>query len=136
VSDARWREEMGRSTQPTLHAAVDKVFRKHAVELRRTQSIAGDRELRYESVWVSREVMVTEEDAGVTGARNRIIVTATPLEAQFDGDRVYRVRWQVENEVRSTENPDWHVGPMAMEVRSRFRPVYSDLELELRTGIR
>lgn len=106
------------------------------MELRRAQSDPGDRELRYESVWASRQVMATEEGAGVTGARNRIVLLATPLEVQFSGERLYRVRWEVENEVTSAQNPDWHVGPMATEVRSRFRPVFSDLELELRTGIR
>lgn len=135
LSDARWREDLGRSTRSTLATAVEKVFRKHAVELRRSPSV-GERELRYETVWVDRQVTAAEEGAGVTRARNRIVLVGTPMDAQFSGGRVYRVRWQVENEITSVKDSNWHMGPMVAEVQTRLQPVFSDLEMELRTGLR
>lgn len=135
LSDARWREDLGRSTRSTLATALEKVFRKHAVELRRSPSV-GERELRYETVWVDRQVTAAEEGSGVTRARNRIVLVGTPMDAQFSGGRVYRVRWQVENEITSVKDSNWHMGPMVAEVKTRLQPVFSDLEMELRTGLR
>lgn len=79
------------------------------MELRRTQAGPGDRELRYESVWISRQITATEEGVVTTGARNRIVLTAAAMEAGmggdvFSGEGVYRVRRQVENEVTSVDN--------------------------------
>lgn len=131
VSESYWRTDIGRVTRSTLNSAVDKVFRKHSIELRREQSEVGDREIRFETVWTSRQVMATEEGTGVTGARTRIVINGS----QVDGG-LYRVWWQVENEVTSAANADWHPGPLPNEVREQYRPVLSDLELEVRTGIR
>ncbi len=115
---------------------MDKVFRKHSIEMRREQAEMGDREIRFESVWKARQVMATEEGAGVTGARSRIVINGSLLDLQSGGDGIYRVWWQVENEVTSVANADWHRGPLPDQVREQYRPVLSDLELEVRTGIR
>lgn len=131
-SDSYWRVEMGQTTDGALRAALDKVFRKHAVVVRREQAQPGDRELRFETEWVLRDVLATEEGAGATGARNRIVIVAR----QGVGAGVYRLRWQVENEVTTAAVPEWHAGPLPQEVREQYRPVFSDLELEIRTAER
>lgn len=132
VADSYWRVEMGQTTQGALSTALDKVFRKHAVVVRRAQAAPGDRELRYETEWVLRDLLATEEGVGTTGARNRIIIVAR----QGSGAGIYRLRWQLENEVTTAAVPDWHAGPLPEEVRERYRPVFSDLELEVRTAQR
>lgn len=132
VSDSYWRVEMGQTTDGALRAALDKVFRKHAVVVRREQAAPGDRELRFETEWVLRDLLATEEGAGATGARNRIVIVAR----QGAGAGLYRLRWQVENEVTTAVVPEWHAGPLPEEVREQYRPVFSDLELEIRTAER
>lgn len=136
LSDSYWRVDMGRTTRAALHAALDKVFTKHAVVVRREQSVPGDRQLRFETEWVRRQVLATEEGAGVTGARNRIVLVASQLEMQWNGASVYRLRWQVENEVATATVPEWHAAPFPDEVEDTYRPVFSDLELEIRTAAR
>ncbi len=136
VTDSYWRTEIGRVSPSMLQGAIDKVFRKHAIVLRRSQFQSGAREIWFETEWTSRQIMATEEGVGVTAARNRLVLRGYRLEAQWDGDSVYRLVWQLENEVTSAASPDWHPAPLPDEVRDRYRPVLSDLELELRSGLR
>lgn len=136
LSDSYWRVDMGRTTQAALHGALDKVFSKHAVVVRREQSVPGDRQLRFETEWVSRQVLATEQGAGVTDARNRIVLVANQLDMQWSGASVYRLRWQVENEVVSGGNSDWHPAVLPNEVRDTYRPVFTDLETEIRIASR
>lgn len=130
--DSYWRVEMGQTTPGALRAALDKVFRKHAVVVRREQGAAGDREIRFETEWELRDRLATEEGAGATGARNRIVIVAR----QGAGAGVYRVRWQVENQLTTAAVPEWHAAPMPEELRERYQPVFSDLQLEIRTAER
>lgn len=128
-----WREDMGRLTGSTLQAGVEKIFQKHAVRISRTESTARD--LYYESVWEPREVMATEEVNGVTNARNRIVLRGRQVQSDMAGS-VFRVTWELQNEVTSLTAPDWHPGVVPDEVMEQYRPVYSDLVLETRTGVR
>jgi len=128
-----WREDMGRLTQSTLRAGVEKIFRKHAVRIGRTESTARD--LYYESVWQPREVMATEEVNGVTNARNRIVLRGRRVQSDMGGS-VFRVTWELQNEVTSLTASDWHPGIVPDQVMEQYRPVYSDLVLETRTGVR
>lgn len=133
VERTSWREDMGRLTQSTLQAGIQKIFRKHAVRVGRQESTARD--LYYESVWEPREVMATEEVNGVTNARNRIVLRGRRVQSDMGGG-LFRVTWELQNEVTSKTASDWHPGAVPDEVRERYRPVFSDLVLETRTGVR
>lgn len=134
VERTSWREDLGRLTQSTLQAGAQKIFRKHAVRIGRQESTARD--LYYESVWEPREVMAAEEVNGVTNARNRIVLRGRRVQSDMGGSAVYRITWELQNEVTSSTAPDWHPGVVPTDVMERYRPVYSDLVLETRTGIR
>lgn len=124
---------MGRLTQSTLQVGISKIFQKYAVRVGRQESSARD--LYYESVWEPREVMATEEVNGVTSARNRVVLRGRRVQSDMGGS-VYRVTWELQNEVTSTTAPDWHPGVVPEEVKEHYRPMFSDLVLETRTGVR
>lgn len=128
-----WREDMGRVTRATLETGLDKVVRKHALQIVRTQD--SSREIYYETLWVTREVLAEEEARGVTNARNRILLKGRRLESTMGGAGVYRITWEVENEVTSVGVEGWHPDALPGQVVEEFRPVYSDLMLEVRTGL-
>lgn len=133
AADSRWREDLGRLNRGTLEAGLDKIFSKHAVQLIRDEST--DRRLYYESRWVPREVVAAEEGLGTATGRNRIIIRGQRVEDSMSRGAIYRVTWEVENEVTTTTNPAWHPAMIPPEAIEKFRPVYTDLVLEVRTGL-
>ena len=68
-------------------------------------------------------------------ARNRILLKGRRLESTMGGAGVYRITWEVENEVTSVDVEGWHPDALPGQVVEEFRPVYSDLMLEVRTGL-
>ena len=127
-SQQHWREDIGRVTRGTLERGLEKIVLKHALQMNRTE--AGGREIYYETQWMTREVLASEQARGVTNARNRIVLTGR------QSMQVYRVTWELQNEVTSVSADGWHPDVLPPEVIERFRPIYSDLMLEVRTGIR
>ena len=128
-----WREDMGRVTRATLETGLDKIVRKHALQIARTQD--SSREIYYETLWMTREVLAEEEARGVTNARNRILLKGRRLESTMAGAGVYRITWELENEVTAVGVEGWHPDTVPGAVVEEFRPVYSDLMLEVRTGL-
>ena len=132
-AETLWREDLGRITQATLEDGLDKMIRKHALQLDRNQP--SGRDLYYELGWRTRDIFAREEAIGVTKARNRIVIRGRMIEASLDGSGVYRFTWELENEVATTDTPEWHPNAIPEEVVEQYRPIYSDLMLEVRTGV-
>lgn len=128
-AETLWREDMGRITQGTLEDGLDKMVRKYALRLNRQEEAARD--LYYETAWSTRDLLATEETQGVTNARNRIVIRGRRLEAG-----VFRFSWELQNEVTTTMVAEWHAHLIPPEVVEEYRPIYSDLMLEVRTGVR
>ncbi len=122
-----WREDMGRMSSATLNAGLDKIVRKYALQIARRTS--SSHEIYYETTWTEREVLAQEQMRGVTHARNRIVLRGRRLM------NVYRVTWDLENETVTAGVEGWHPDPVPDEVVEEFRPIYSDLLLEVRTGV-
>jgi hypothetical protein len=116
-----------------LVTAREKIWGKHTIPLFREENTS--RTLLWESQWMPRQPEGDETVAGVTGARNRVFMRGTLSGENLDGTFIYRVRFEAENQVQTTGTPDWHPAPFPPEVRERFKRVYDDLMLELRTGI-
>ena len=133
MQQTHWREDMGRMNHQTLVEGLEKVFQKYAVQVSRDEMSA--REFYYETRWVTRPVLALQDAAGATNARNRIVIRGHRLEGGMTGS-TYRVTWDVENEVTTPANPSWHPAVIPTEVVEQFRPIYSDLYLEVRTGLR
>ena len=130
---AIWREDMGRITRVTLETGLDKVVRKHALQIARVQD--SSREIFYETLWMNREVLAEEEVRGISNARNRIVLKGRMTGAEMGMEGVYRVTWELENEVTSATAQGWHPDVVPDEVVEDFRRIYSDLMLEVRTGL-
>ena len=133
-TETLWREDMGRITRGTLEDGLDKMVRKYALRLERDE-VRG-RDLYYELGWRTRDLFAQEEAIGVTKARNRIVIRGRMLESSLDGSRVYRFSWEVENEVTTADTPAWHANVIPEEVVEQYRSIYSDLTLEVRSGVR
>ena len=129
MAQTHWREDMGRMNQSTMASGLDKVVRKYGLQLAREEP--SGRELYYETRWIPREILAEEEAGGTTAARNRIVVRG-----HLVGTGLYRFTWDLENEVTTAVNASWHPERVPPEVIEQFRPIYSDLALETRTGIR
>ncbi len=125
--EVHWVEDIGRVTLSTFATGLDKVVRKYSLQMAR--EVTGGREVRYETTWVAREVVPSESARGVTHARNRIVIQGHSL------GTAHRMTWEVENEVSSATAEGWHPDVIPAEVVETYRPVYSDLMLEVRTGL-
>ena len=128
-----FRRDIGNVMIPPLTVAREKVFGKYQIPMFREEGTS--RSIMWETDWMPRQPAPEEAGAGVTGGRNRIIIRGTYVEERMDGTPVLRVRLEVENQVRTSMNPEWHPGPMPESVEERFEEVYDDLMLEVRAGI-
>lgn len=128
-----WREDMGRVTRVTLETGLDKIVRKYALQIARRQD--SSREIYFETLWGERDVLADEQARGVTHARNRILVKGRRLESTMGGAGVYRITWELENEVTSMGIEGWHPDVVPEQVIADYRDIYSDLMLEVRTGL-
>lgn len=131
--DALYREDLGRVMVVPLVRAREKIWGKHNIPIYRDESEA--RSLLYESQWMPRPPTAEEALGGATDGRNRVIMRGTLAGENLDGTFIYRVRFEVENQIQTQANPDWYPAPMPPEVRERFKRVFDDLALELRTGV-
>jgi hypothetical protein len=116
-----------------LQTAREKVFGKHQIPMLREEDTA--RSIYWESQWLPRETAPEEAAGGASEARNRVLVRGTYAEERIDGTVVLRVRFEVENQIRTELEPEWHPGPLPAMVEERFSQVYDDFMLEVRAGI-
>ena len=129
-----WREDLGRMTKATLDAGLGKITQKYTLRVDRNEQ--RPREFYYELAWMPRDVVAEEELLGVTNARNRIVLRGQLLEGGFGaGSESYRVTWELYNEITSATQTAWHPGKIPEVVVEEFRPIFSDLSMEVRTGM-
>ena len=134
VAQTYWREDMGRLNQATLDAGLQKILEKHALRLdRRERSNQG---IHYESNWIERSVQAEEHVRGVRNARNRFVIRGQALEFEWDARNVYRITWELQNEVTTTIGRGWHPATLPESVKEDFRRIYADLFMEVRTGVK
>lgn len=132
VSQNFWREDLGRLNQATLEEALAKITQKHGLRL--DQKYETGRDIRWELNWIPREVVAEEELRGVTNARNRIVIRG--VESGMGEVDFYRMTWELANEVTSQSDGNWHPDIVPEAVKESFERVYTDLMLEVRTGVR
>lgn len=134
-SNSSFRSDMGRLLAEPVAVARQKVWAKHNIPLYREET--AFRSIVYESEWMPREPTPAEAAAGVTDARNRIVLRGRRVEGEMDVTTgVYRVTFELDNQVVTALNPDWHPAAIPDQVVRDYRRVLSDLELELRSGVR
>jgi len=108
-----------------------KIWGKHSIPLYRTEN--DGRELYWESDWIRRPA--TSSEAANAG-RTRVIMRGYQTGQNLDGTGVYRMTFEVENQIRTDAVPDWHPAPFPEEVKDIFERVYNDLMMEVRAGVR
>lgn len=134
VSQTYWREDMGRINPPTLQAGLQKIIQKYALRIDRREQTA--QEIYFETNWIERPVMAEEQLRGVASARNRVVLRGRALEEELGGGNVFRVIWELQNEVTTQIGRGWHPGVLPAAVKEDFLPVYNDLFMEVRTGVK
>jgi hypothetical protein len=127
------RRDIGNVMVPPLETAREKVFGKYLIPMYREESTT--RSIMWETQWMPREAAPEELAAGVRAGRNRIIFRGTYVEERLDGTPVLRVRFEVENQIQTELDPEWHPGPIPESVEDRFQEIYDDLMAEVRMGI-
>ena len=122
-------------TKRTLVVGVEKIVQRHTLKIDRDED--RPREIYYELAWIPRDVTSEEAVFGVTKARNRIILQGrvagtTSVTTAAD---TYRVTWELHNEIASVVKPEWHTGRIPEAVIENFRTIFSDLSMEVRSGV-
>lgn len=131
IRESLYREDIGRVLFQPLDVARLKIWGKHSIPLYREEH--QGRELYWESDWIQRPPTSSES---ANSGRNRVIMRGYQTGQNLDGSGVYRMTFEVENQIRTDSVPDWHPAPFPEEVRETFRRVYNDLMMEVRSGIR
>lgn len=132
VAQSYWRESLGRLNTATIDEALTKITPKHSLRLENRFAEGG--EVRWEFSWIARGVVAEEEVRGVTNARNRIVIRG--VESGVGNVDNYRMTWELANEVTTETNSNWHPDIVPASVIAEFRPIFTDLTLEVRTGVR
>ncbi|GMR13486.1 MAG: hypothetical protein BMS9Abin29_1696 [Gemmatimonadota bacterium] len=92
----------------------------------------------YETEWEPREPSVEEVATGVTGTRHRIVLQGRRLDSSTpSGSAVlFRMTLTIENEVRTSEYPEWRPGPaLDEEFLERMRALDRDLTAAAREAL-
>ena len=130
-----WSEDLGRMNRTSLEQGVAKIVQKHDLRIDRDE--VRPREILYEMAWISRAVHAEEETRGITNARNRIVLRGRLLEQGFSaGGESYRVTWVLQNEVTTAEATGWYPDVIPAGVLEHYRPIFRELSMETRTGVR
>jgi hypothetical protein len=130
-----YRSDMGRLLVGPLLETKDRVWPQHQISVYRQQ--VDQSRLRIESEWIPRQPTPAEASQGVEEARNRVVIEGRRVEGAFDeAGAVYRVTFQMENQIVTNLDRSWDAAPPPQAVIDRYREVLRDMEIELRTGVR
>ena len=123
--DSLWREDMGLVSSAAWNQGLNRVLRKYALQLYLAETQGTD--LYFETGWETRALLAHEEVGNVTAARNRLVFRGRNV------GRDYQFSWELQNEVTTVEDRNWHPGPLPDEVREEYRTtLYRDLVMEIR----
>ncbi len=128
-----YQRDLGRLLQPTLDEARLKVWQKHNWHLQREE--LEFQNIYWETQWRPFNVD-TGNAVGPTEARGRIVIRGRRVGGELDGGSVYRVTMVGQYQVRGGVTDDWRPAPLPDDAEDVFDQVFSDLSLELRTGVR
>ncbi len=131
---SRYSRDLGRQLVPTLEEARVKVWAKHNWHLYREE--LTQTRVYWESQWRPFEPPAGAAVTGPTEARMRIVVRGRAMVAELDGGVQFRVTFDGEYEVAGGASTDWRPAPVPEEAEDAFDQVFSDMSLEIRTGVR
>lgn len=131
-----YTENLGRQVYSTLREAMDKILlQQHGYRIQRSEEQYGS--LLYETIWDERSPTTEERAEGVTRARHRIVIRGRRVgDDPTTGGALYRVTFVGENQAQTETSSSWSAAPVSQELRDEMREIVTDLNLELRTGVR
>ncbi len=130
----RYTRDLGRHLVPTLEEARQKVWTKLNWDLQREQ--VEYQNVYWESAWRPFTPPAGPAVSGPTDGRVRVIIRGRRMVEELDGGAQYRVSLDGEYEVSGGVSSDWRGAPIPEEAEDAFDQVYSELSLEIRTGVR
>jgi hypothetical protein len=130
----RYTRDLGRHLVPTLQEARLRVWSKLNWNLQREQ--VEFQNVYWESEWRGFNPPEGAAVSGPTDARVRIIIRGRRMVEELDGGAQYRVSLDGEYEVSGGVSADWRAAPVPDEAEDVFDQMYSELSLEIRTGVR
>lgn len=134
--DTEYSDQLGRQVLSTLRDAIDKVLlQQHGYRIQRREEMYSN--LLYETIWVPRTPSAEQRTEGVTDLRHRIVLEGRRVgDDPGTGGAIYRVTFEAQNEARTQASAAWVGHPVDQAFRSDMAQIVTDLNLELRTGVR
>jgi len=124
---ATFARDLGRVHYNDIQAGVEKIFQKWKLTVLRFEETYST--VYYETEWTLREPHASEQAQGATQARERIV-----LEGRRGGD-FFRINFKGACELLIAGRDGWQRPPISDPSREKFQRIFSDLEMETRTGI-
>lgn len=135
-SSSDYTENLGRQVYGTLREAMDKVLlQQHGYRIRREEEQYGS--LYYETIWDEGSPTTEERAEGITRVRHRIVIRGRRVgDDPTTGGALYRVTFEAQNQAQTETSSSWSAAPVSPELRDEMGEIVTDLNLELRTGVR
>ncbi len=135
-SSSEYTENLGRQVYGTLREAMDKILlQQHGYRMQRSEEQYGS--LYYETTWEQRSPTTEERAEGITQLRHRVVIRGRRVgDDPGSGGALYRVTFVAENQARTETASGWSSAPVSPELRDEMGEIVTDLNLELRTGVR
>lgn len=135
-SSSGYTENLGRQVYGTLREAMDKILlQQHGYRIQRSEEQYGS--LYYETIWEPRSPTTEERARGITRLRHRILIRGRRVgDDPATGGALYRVTFEAENQAQTETSSSWSPSPVSQELRDQMGEIVTDLNLELRTGVR
>jgi len=131
-------KDLGRVDANFFADAMQKVLlRKYAYTLRRREEQFQN--VYYETEWELRNPTPEERRQGITDTRHRVVIQGRRMGTSdvAGATQVFRLSLRAEHQVRTINLPNWHPAPSFNDaLLENLRRMVSDLELEVRSGVR
>jgi len=120
--------EIGRVAYQDVNLTVDKILTtKYAFPIRRHEENYNT--LYFETDWIPRDAEPDEVNRGVQRVRTRIILTG-----RRGSQDIFRIQFRGESEYLI--DGQWRRLPLQSPQREKLQRILSDLDMEMRSGVR
>lgn len=128
------REDLGRQFADPLNEARNKIWQRYQIPLYRQEQ--SYQSILWESEWVRWDPSQEARTEGLTASRYRVYLRGQNVGTDLEGRREFRTTLEVEHQGRTEAMPEWHPVPIPDGLEERLRRMVSDMEMEIRAGVR
>ncbi len=124
------QRDIGRATYQDVQDGVEKILiTKNAYSIVRFEE--NDRTIWFETEWKTTAAMESERAEGIVQVRTRIVI-----EGRRSTNNTFRLRFTASCESLRDGSREWERLPVSEERESTITRMLSDLDMELRSGVR